>query len=77
MIKFYEVAPEYRESPIDHYDYEPGYWLEKVSVTGNKDYIDRKSEAYKKAEWCLEYIEDEYDLHDIERQFGIVDCSAL
>ena len=77
MIKFYEVAPEYREEPIDDFDYEPGYWLEKVSVTGNIDYRSHKSEAYKQAEWCLEYIEDEYDFHDIERQFGIVDCSAL
>lgn len=74
MIKFYEVAPEHRESPIDDRDFEPGYWLEDVSVTGNKDYRSHKSEAFKKAE---RIIEDEYDIENVVRCFGVVDWDAL
>lgn len=74
MIKFYEVAPEYREEPIDDWDFEPGYWLEDVSVTGNKDYRSHKSEAFEKAE---RIIEDEYDIEDVVRCFDIADQNAL
>ena len=72
-VKFYEVAPELRESPIDDYDYEPGYWLENVSVTGNSYYCDRKSEGFKNAELLLEYIDDEYDFNSLVKYFKITD----
>ena len=77
MIKFYEVAPEYREEPIDDYDYEPGYWLEKVSVIGNSDYKVHKSEAFVKAEMIYGYIIEQRSLEDITDDFEIKNSDAL
>lgn len=74
MIKFYEVAPEHRESPIDDYDFEPGCWLEDVSVDGNKDYRSHKPDAFEKVE---RIIENGYDIEFVGRHFDIADWDAL
>ncbi len=77
MIKFYEVAPEHRESPIDDLDFETGEQFENVSVTGNHDYRDHKSEAFRQAEKIAEYIRDDYDDGFIKSHFSFKRTSDL
>ena len=77
-VKFYEVAPELRESPIEDYDYKPGFWLENVSVTGNRLCAHHESELYRKA--CdIHSAIINYDLteKEIKENYEIIDDVAL
>lgn len=78
MIKFYEVAPEYRESPIDDYDFNEGYWLHDVTVTGNRNYKKHETELYQLACYLHDEIGDyDYTVEDVKENYDIVDETAL
>ena len=49
-IKAYQVAPEYKESPLYLFD----EWLEGLEIYGNKDYKRRTSETFDEVLECLE-----------------------
>ena len=78
MIKMYEVAPEYKRSPIDDCDYGEGCWLEEITVTGNRKYDKHETELYKLA--CSihdDIVNYDYTVDEVKADFDIVDESAL
>ena len=50
-IKAYQVAPEYKESPLCLFDEVP----EGLEICGNRNYIRRTSETFDEVLKCLEY----------------------
>ena len=78
MIKFYEVAPEYRESPIDDWDFEEESVYGEITLTGNRDLLEHKSRVYKAAEMIYEDIlNHDLDAEDVCYEYDIVDREQL
>lgn len=79
MIKFYEVAPEYKERPIEDCDFNEGCCYGEVTVTGNRDYGSYKSKVFETASeiFDLMYCHCITSVPEAKERFDIADEAAL
>lgn len=78
MIRFYEVAPEYRESPIESWEFGEGCVCGEITVTGNREYDKHETELYQLA--CSvhdDIMNYDYTVDEVKADFDIVDEAAL